>query len=622
MDKRDKKLGMDRAITRRDFLGGVGIAVSATLLPGCGDAPTGVTTAETSYYPPLQTGLRGSHPGSFEVAHATMQGQTWSAEDIGEYYDLVVVGAGISGLSAAHIYRRDVNADASILIIDNHDDFGGHAKRNEFELDGRTLLSFGGTMFIEAPRTYPDVAQQVTRDLGLDINAYAQYHHAELFDDLNLKRAHFLDGEVFGTDHLSIGTNEFSDLAETSALSDVAKQQLKQLFADDTDYLVDIAPDDRRQILETMSWRAYLEQYAGLGEEALAFVQKWPHGVWSIGADALPAWMASLTGYPGFAGVDLQSEEGEPFDGGLNFHYPDGNASIARLLVRHLVPNAAPGDTMEDVVMAQFDYSQLDLANQPTRIRLNSTVVDLRHQDGDLSGDVDVTYVVNGKGRRVSASQVIWAGYHAMLPKVCPDVPAKQAVAQKHAVRSPLVYTSVLISNWTSLAKLGFWDCYCPGSFFQRVRIARPTSIGDYAYPTSPEEPMVLHLQHIPLAPGQPAADQFRAGRRQLLETSFEDFERNLRDQLGRMLAPGGFDPATDIKAITVNRWPHGYAYSTDPESGEVAWWPELWPKARRPWEDARAPVGNIAIAGTDASSNAMTESAIEQAHRAVGDIA
>ena len=128
----------------------------------------------------------------------------------------------------------------------------------------------------------------------------------------------------------------------------------------------------------------------------------------------------------------------------------------------------------------------------------------------------------------------------------------------------------------------------------------------------------MIHLQHVPLAPGLPAAEQFREGRRQLLATSFETFERNVREQLDRMLSPGGFDPARDIAGITVNRWPHGYAYSVDAESGDVAWWPEYWQHEHRPWLDASRSIGNIVVAGTDASSNAMTESAIEEAHRAV----
>jgi len=303
-------------------------------------------------------------------------------------------------------------------------------------------------------------------------------------------------------------------------------------------------------------------------------------------------------------------------------HFPDGNASIARLLVRQMVPAVAPGNTMEDIVTVRFDYAALDLPSNPTRVRLNSTVVGMAHQGGNMLADVDVTYVEMGAGKTVSASNVIWAGYHALVPHICPEIPIPQAAAQAGIVRSPLVYTNVLIRNWHSLAKVGMRRAYCPGSFFQTVMADFPVSIGDYTFSQTPDDPMVLHLQHIPLQPGLSAVEQFRAGRTRLLATLFEDFERNVRDQLQRMLGPGGFSAADDIAAITVNRWPHGYAYSSDPESGEVAWWPQVWQGDRKPWEDARQPVGNIRFAGTDSASDAMSEAAMEEAYRAVHSFA
>jgi spermidine dehydrogenase len=399
-------------------------------------------------------------------------------------------------------------------------------------------------------------------------------------------------------------------------VSAAAKEQLKRLFADEEDYLDGMDTAERRAVLESHSWREYLETFAGIGEEVLTFIQKWPHAVWAIGADAMPAWLAWLEGYPGFAGMDFGYEDG--YEDAENFYFPDGNSSIARLLVRKIVPDVAPGSGMEDIVTARFDYSRLDQAESPTRIRLSSTVVGLSHRNGELDADVDVTYVKDSSARTVTAKKVIWAGYHALLPHICPDLPKQQAAALGNSVRAVLVYTNVLIRNWRSLANLGVRRAYCPGSFFQAVSFNHPVSMGGYEYSESPDDPVVLLLQHIPLAPGLPAAEQFREGRRALLETSFETFERNVRDQLGRLLGPGGFDPARDIAGITVNRWAHGYAFSKDAETGDVSWWPEYWKHQDRPWVDARQRVGNIAFAGTDASSNAMTESAIEEAHRAV----
>ncbi|NIL93648.1 MAG: NAD(P)-binding protein [Woeseiaceae bacterium] len=616
MNSHDRRLGMDRAISRRDFLNGISVAIGASLLPACGRDGEPIAELPAAYYPPAETGMRGSHAGSFEVAHATLQGRQWPAEKTGEHYDLAVVGAGISGLSAAYLYHRDVDPNARILILDNHDDFGGHAKRNEFTLDGRTFIGYGGTMLIEAPKTYPNVAMQVIRELGIDTDRHSEFYHEDLFKKHGAGRVSFFDKETFGADYLATGQWDLGASINDAPLSASAKAELERLLADEDDYLPGMTPEERRAVLESHSWRDYLEKYGKFGDEVLAFVQKWPHGVWAIGADALPAWMAWLEEYPGFAGMDIGHEKNEYDDGG--FYFPDGNASIARLLVRKLIPDIAPGNSMEDIVTARFDYSTLDQPENLTRIRLSSTVVGLKHQDGKLDAEVDITYVRDGQGRTITANKVVWAGYHSMLPFVCPDVPEEQTTALKSSVRAPLVYTNVLIKNWRSLANVGMRRAYCPGSFFQTVMPTHPVSIGDYRFSTSPDEPLILHMNHVPLSPGLPASQQFRAGQRALHEITFETFERNVRDQLGRMLGPGGFDPASDIAGITVNRWPHGYAYSIDKDSGDVAWWPNWWRHERRPWVDARQRVGNIAFANTDAASNAMTESAIEEAHRAV----
>jgi spermidine dehydrogenase len=256
------------------------------------------------------------------------------------------------------------------------------------------------------------------------------------------------------------------------------------------------------------------------------------------------------------------------------------------------------------------------------RVRLSSTVVRAQHLDNDLSNPVEVTYVRDGKARRVEAGKVVMACYNAIIPRLCPEMPQSQRAALSNCVRAPLVYTNVLIRNWSSFAKLGVDRINCPGSYHHRVMLDFPVSIGGYQCAKTPDEPIVLHLTRVPGEPGNRSAiEQFVAGKRDLLATSFETFERNVREQLTRILGPGGFDAARDIAAITVNRWPHGYAYGHDPESDRIAFQPDMWPEERRNWVAGSRPFGNIAIASTDAASNAMTESAIEEAHRAVREL-
>ena len=232
MNSNDRRLGMGQVITRRDFLNGVGIAIGSSLLPVSSVSGGPIVDPQTAYYPPGMTGMRGSHAGSFETAHGVIQGKRWNSKKTDEHYDLVVVGAGISGLSTAYIYRRDVDPNARILILDNHDDFGGHAKRNEFTVDGRTLLGYGGTMMLEAPNTFPEVAKKVIRELGIDVNRNGDFLHKNLFRSLKLRGGCFLDKETFGADYLAVGDYGYSEAIKDAPLSTVAKSELARRSAD------------------------------------------------------------------------------------------------------------------------------------------------------------------------------------------------------------------------------------------------------------------------------------------------------------------------------------------------------------------------------------------------------
>ncbi len=622
MNKKDRRLGMDAEISRRDFLNGMSVAIGASLLPPSAVAKDLSAQNMAGYYPPELTGMRGSHAGSFETAHAAIGGKLWQADDTGERYDLIVVGAGISGLSAAYFYQKAMGKSAKILLLDNHDDFGGHAKRNEFEIDGRLMIGYGGTMFISAPGGYPEVAKQLLRDLGIDTQRFHTAFDRDLYASLDLKRGTFFDKETFGADHLAIGNIADPAVLKNVPLSAAAKSDLGRLLADDRDYLPEMTTAERLDLLNGISYEEFLKSYASIGDEVLAYIRPWPRSNWAVGSDAFPAAVAWSSGYPGFADLELGYE---PYDQEHTepniFHFPDGNASVARLLVRRMIPAVAPGDTMEDIVTARFDYGELDNPDSPVRIRLNSTVVRVQHSDAGMRGDVRVTYVGDGAAYIATGKKVVMAGYHQMFPHICPDLPQENSDALANACRAPLVYTNVLIRNWTSFAKLGLRYAYCPGGYHVNATLDYPVSLGDYNCPKSPDEPMILHLTRVPGKPGLSAKQQFDAGRRDLLTTSFETFERNIRDQLGRMLGEGGFDPARDIAGITVNRWPHGYSYGHDPVTDQIAFEPGTWQEQNKSWLRARTRIGNIAFAGTDAASNAMTESAIEEAHRAIGDL-
>ncbi len=623
MNARDRELGMNAAITRRDFLDGAGIAIGAALLPHAAQAKDLGAQDLAGYYPPALTGLRGSHPGSFEIAHALRDGARWTGTGTGEHYDLVVVGGGISGLSAAYFYRQAMGQSARVLVLDNHDDFGGHAKRNEFQIDDRLMIGYGGTMLMESPGSYPPVAKRLIRELGFDAKRFYTAYDHDLYSSFGLSGGTFFDHMAFGTDHLAIGSLDDPKVVQGLPLSAKGKADLARLYADERNYLEGMTPEAQIEYLAGTDYRTYLKDRAGIGDEALRAIESLPHGVWNIGIDALPARTAWSSDYPGFGDLDLDIHDDSGWvEEPHIFHFPDGNATVARLLVRAMIPGSAPGGDMEDIVTARFDYGKLDDPGSPVRLRLNSTVVRARHIGDKPANPLEITYVRGGRASTVTGGQVVMACYHAIIPLLCPEMPTAQRALLGSSLRAPLVYSNVLVRNWRSFVELGLQRARCAGSFHYRLALDFPVSLGDYACPKHPDEPILVHLIRAPLQPGLSARDQFNAGKRELLAMPFATFERNTRDLLNRVLGDGGFDAARDIAAMTVNRWPHGYAYAYDAQSDRVVFEPSQWPEDKRHWKRASRRFGNMTIAATDAASNAMTEAAIEEAHRAVSELA
>jgi spermidine dehydrogenase len=266
---------------------------------------------------------------------------------------------------------------------------------------------------------------------------------------------------------------------------------------------------------------------------------------------------------------------------------------------------------MNDVILARFNYDDLDRRGQNVRIRLDSTCIDVRN-----SGDkVLVGYVRAGALHRIEAKHVVLTCFHMMIPHIVPDLPQPQREALAQNVKTPLVYTNVLVRDWHPWIRLKVHDISAPMSFHSRVALDFPVSLGGYKHARDPAEPMVLHLVHVPGAPnsGLDARTQFRIGASQLLDMTFADFEIRIRDELDRMLGPGGFSSARDIAAITVNRWPHGYGYVANSLFDDADY--------ENTVNRARQMFGRVAIANSDAAGDAYAHLAIDQAERAVREL-
>jgi len=464
-------------------------------LGGLAAAGVSAGVAGEADYPPLLTGLRGSHPGSFEVAHAlAREGRRDFGPVAGtdEVYDLVVVGGGVSGLAAAYFYRQQ-QPRANILVLDNHDDFGGHAKRNEFLVDGKHIIGYGGSQTMESPSAYSEVAKRLLQELAVDLGVFDDDYDQDFFVRHGLAGGLFFDRETYGrsafvnanlfgaADFLGLAPGRLSpaDAVAAMPLSAADQAALLNLMTGRSDAVEDVGLLDLPGYLSGISYLNFLKQRLGITSPALInLLHDLPSGYYGIGIDQIPALEAMVLGMPGGGHLGVPG-----FDwlrgllGGLAdpyiHHFPDGNASIARLLVRSLIPEVADAVTPAALVNARFDYSQLDRAAHNVRIRLNSTAVAV----DQTPSAVTVRYVRDGRQFAVNAKSCVLACYNAMIPHLCPQLPQAQKEALAGQVKVPLVYTNVVLRHWRALQTLGIGQCFAPNMFHQMMMVDFPVSM-------------------------------------------------------------------------------------------------------------------------------------------------
>lgn len=626
---RDRELGMYRAIRRRDFLNGVALTVGGAALGGFG-CPA--IAAAPSADPSALTGMQGHSVSAMNVMHSIRDGSFWDTapapRPTGERYDLIVVGGGISGLAAALLYRQQVGDRAKILILENNDDFGGHARRNEFTAsNGKTILGYGGSESLQSPSYFSPLVNKVLEDVGIDLATFEKWYDSSWHEDRGLGEGVFFSKDVFGADALVVKTETAAEWVPKTPLNDKAKSDLIELIDAPRDYLPGKARAEKFEILSQTTYADFLTEICGYDPQLVLYFQNTTEAYFGCGVDGVTALDAWGNYDPGFDGMDLgdmpyktMSPSGrlaltDPDD--YIHHFPDGNASVARAFVRKLIPAAQSGSSMEELFLEPVDYSKLDLPGNATRLRLGASVVRVKHKGPPKNAQaVSITYVEHGKLKTVEARNVVLACWHRVIPFITDELADAQVDALNDQVKIPLIYTNVLIRNWEAFDKLKIGGFSAPRCFWDSVEIDYPVSSENYRFADKPSDPVLLHMSKMPLsADGLAARDQATVGRYSLVDMSFEHMEREIRDLLGRALKDGGFDPARDIEAITCNRWSHGYALEY------MRPWDAYWPDGPLPIETSRRGWGRVAIANSDAGAYAYAHSAIDQAGRAVKEL-
>ena len=411
---------------------------------------------------PVCCSQRGSHEGSFEVAHdlAWRGKRPDQYQTLNEHYDLVVVGAGMSGLAAAHFYRKKMGPDARILVLDNHDDFGGHAKRNEFHQGGRMMLSLGGAQNVENPAGYSKPASSLMHAIGIDDDFVASM-------DANTPADQFLAGELDAPNGVSLpgsdghttlagnwlatmyGGEGYEDYVRKLPIPSSEQDKFIDFFGGKRDFLDDLSLSETWEYINTVSYNRYLLDRVKLEETSLPVMNAMLVHLTGMSGWNLSVLEGITMGGPGIKSLGWlartsASIAGAFMDSLLNVKmFPDGNASVARLIVQKLVPEVAPDmQGPEGVAVARFNYDALDRANQPTRIRLNSTVVGAREIDGK---HVEIDYVQKDQALRVTADHCVMACYNAIIPHLCPQMPEAQKEGLSYGVKTPFVYVLSLI---------------------------------------------------------------------------------------------------------------------------------------------------------------------------------
>jgi spermidine dehydrogenase len=636
----DRALGLDATITRRDFLGSTLLASGVGLLSGLSPAEILAMSAQSA-----STGSKDDWTGYGGIGeYSTSNGNTFgimqaghkmrdnaydplpaSTTDTGETFDCVIIGGGISGLAAALFFQRLAGPNKTCLILENHPIFGGEAKQNEFEVDGKRLIAHQGSAIYLVPYPYSFIARfydsiglhapKLTYQKWSGTGPEMALSHTP-YDSAGMSRGQygFWFGAKFGHKPGIWLIDPVGKKMEGAPIPPAARAELLRWFSGAASDESKFEPpkyegDEISRQLDSVSLEDHMIERYGLTREIIrTYLSPVEGGGSGLGPDALSAF------------CEYAADLLHPWDegkGGVVQMFPGGNTTIARLMAKALLPAAIDGPaTVEGVTRGTVNFSALDTPGEKARLRLSATAVSVRH-DGDpqKASSLSIAYEKDGKVFRVKARSAVMAGGSWTAKHILQDLGTEQRNAYAQFFRSPCMMANVAVRNWKFLQKMGVTGCRWfdgVGNYFDVRRVA---VLGAIEPTISPDLPTVLTLKVLYSYPGSSTEDQGHRGRGEMLATSFRDYERRIRQQFTDMFAPAGFDAQRDIAGIVLNRWGHAYL---NPQPGF------FFGKHGKPAprDVLRAePFGRIAFANTDLAGAMDHRYSILEAHRAVSQL-
>jgi spermidine dehydrogenase len=620
-------------ITRRDFLGATLLGAGASLLEGITPAQILAAAVDDDWNGYGGIGdYRRSNGNTLEVlqtGHKMRDGAYSSLlanpVDTGETHDCVVVGGGISGLAAALFFQRLAGSGKSCLILENHPIFGGEAKQNEFEVDGKRLIAHQGSAIYLVPYPHSFIARFYD-SIGLHTPKLSYQKWAGAGPEMRIGRTPydsaglsngqyaFWFGAKFGQKPGMWVVDPVGTKLQGAPIADTARKELLHWFSGGGSEKSNFEPpkyegDEISRQLDSITLEQHIIQRSGLSQETIrTFLSPVEGGGSGLGPDALSAY------------CDYAADLLHPLDDGSGEAvqmFPGGNTTIARLMAKVLIPSCIDGPaTVEAVSRNVVNLGAMDTPGAAAHMRLSATVISVHHDgDPEKAEFLTVVYAKDGKLFRVKARSAVVAGGSWTAKHIIADLPAAQRQAYAQFYRSPCMMANVAVRNWHFLQKMGITGCRWFEGVGNYMDVRRLATVGIDDSTMSPDSPIVLTVKVLYAYPGLSTEEQGRRGREEMLGTSFREYEQRIRDQFDAMFGHAGFDAKRDIAAIILNRWGHAYL---NPQPG-FFFGSNGKPAPREILRSA--PFGRITFANTDLAGAMDHRYSILEAHRAVGQI-